>query len=162
MGEDKVSGADPALVSDRAASVSALTGFDPGDGAQLYPREWFRVSRNGTTFERRIFIRETAKALVWLDRNKREHRVLKETAYERWYPTAEMAAQTISANVAARRARDADRRIRDAAPELLSALQRMHAAFNAKKPIPADEGTALEQMCVEVISKALGEDSHNG
>jgi len=43
-----------------------------------------------------------------------------------------------------------------AAPDLLDALIRMHAAFNAKTPIPTDEGNALEAMCVTAIRKAEG------
>lgn len=56
----------------------------------------------------------------------------------------------------------ANARLIAAAPDLLEALKRMHAAFNAKKPIPTAEGNALEAMCRAVIGKAEGLDDGRG
>jgi hypothetical protein len=49
---------------------------------------------------------------------------------------------------------EANARLIAASPDLLEALRAMHAAFNAKRPIPKEEGDALEAMCRAALSKA--------
>jgi hypothetical protein len=54
----------------------------------------------------------------------------------------------------ARTRQEANARLIAASPDLLEALRAMHAAFNAKRPIPKEEGDALEAMCRAALSKA--------
>ncbi len=69
------------------------------------------------------------------------------------YEVAEVYSDDCPAEVA-----EANARLIAAAPDLLEALQRMHQAFNAKAPIPKQEGDALEAMCRAAIAKATKPD----
>ena len=93
---------------------------------RTYPRKWFRVSNYGGGIEEREFIRETEKMLIakrLRGSSVSERREAKADSYGRWYPEREEA----DAIIAARRGREAEQvsaqRIRDAAPDLLVALQ---------------------------------------
>lgn len=74
---------------------------------------------------------------------------------ERWsYPAA---VTVMPAGRALHDAADEIERLRSVRDGLVAALERMHAAFNAKQPIPTEEGTALEAMCRAALSAAKGE-----
>lgn len=104
---------------------------------RTYPREWYRVSRYGQ-IEARQFLRETAQMLVYNRPGwggaSRETREAKADTYGRWYPELAEAEQA-SAEIKERLAqKERDRLIRNAAPELLEALEAILATVDARWP----------------------------
>jgi hypothetical protein len=111
-----------------------------------YPREWFRVNRWDDEPFARMFDRETDAFLI-RDDGRRDK---KWTNYERWYPTREEAQAVIDerkANTAERKRMD---RIRDAAPDMLAALEVVCSSHRASL-YPAEFAQARA-----AIAKALG------
>lgn len=86
---------------------------------------WYRVTRYGRDIHEQQFIRETDKMLVSLDWRGNEKRDAKVTASGRWYRTRERAEQAFAEIKQRNAEKDAAKRIRDAAPELLEALEAM-------------------------------------
>lgn len=116
---------------------------------------WYQVVGYSPVPLGKVFIRETACQLVWLDGGGRERRSSKSTSYETWYPTREAAQAVIDSRLERRNKQTADKRVRDAAPCLLEALQAVELARMSDEPDHWQRATDLTQAA---ISKALGED----
>jgi hypothetical protein len=124
-----------------------------------YPREWFEVTRYCDDPIARVFIRETEKCLF-----TGRKRVEKWTQYSRYYPTIEEAQSAIYERNAAKAQRKAENRVRDAAPELLKALEAAVECGIVPVSSVADGGASKHSQQVIVadqiraaIAKAKGE-----
>lgn len=130
-------------------------------GALEYPREWFRASNWGDQPFARTFARETEAFLICDD----GRRCKKWTDYDRWYPTREEAQAVIDKRIANEAERERMNRIRDAAHELLVALQAMMpdnlCADNPNIPdnavLPVDFHYGDLRRAKAAIAKARGE-----
>lgn len=89
---------------------------------RTYPREWFTVS--GGHVHSQTFTGETAHKLKHEFCGK-ESLVSKVTIYSTWYPTREEAQAIADANMARKAEQARLKRIRDAAPALLEALEEL-------------------------------------
>lgn len=124
---------------------------------RTYPRNWFQVSNYGGGITEREFVRETDKMLVFLDYRGRERADAKQSSYNRWYPTREEAEAAQAEIRAHNDAKDAERRIRSAAPELLEALERLVSACVATGTLPGEKGRELLARSHAAIAKARGQ-----
>ena len=131
---------------------------DAAEAGAAYPRKWFRASKYGWPVEEREFIRETDKMLVYFRRGER--REAKSDSYGRWYPKREEAEAALAAINARKDELARDRRIRDAAPDLLRVLQNMVHALDAARSGSADvlapKIEVTRAAAVELIAKATG------
>ena|SRR6185312_7615362 len=119
-----------------------------------YPREWFRVSNYGGPIEARMFIRETDKMLVFRDLRGREARDAKSTTWSRWFPTREEAEAALASIRAKEDQKAAARRLGDAAPSLLEALQAVDEMFS--RPGSINKQTVRDKVRA-AIARAKGE-----
>lgn len=113
---------------------------------------WY-VPRWGGAPSRREFVRETDKFLV-SSRNGRETREAKRSTYYSFYETEEAALAAVAASQATKDERKRIERIRDAAPELLQALQWMLDAYDTEQWCD----TAENKSARAAIAKATGHD----
>jgi len=86
---------------------------------RAYPREWFRASKWDNEPLARMFDRETDAFLICGDGRRSK----KWTDYDRWYPAREEAQAAIDERLANKAERERMNRIRDAAHDLLEALE---------------------------------------
>lgn len=98
-------------------------------GERTYPRLWFKVNNYGSVPEEREFVRETEKCLFWLSRGGGEVRQLKWTDYARWFPTREEAEALVAEREVKRDRQRFANRVRDAAPEIMEALEAAEKHF---------------------------------
>ena len=101
--------------------------------------------------ERKEFLRETAHTLVEL-RHGRERKVLKATQWGRYYDTRDDAQAAINCRKAYKADEIAMRRVRDAAPELLEALESVMGNC-----LDSEGLTAAYAKARAAIAKARGE-----
>jgi hypothetical protein len=104
---------------------------------RTYPREWFRVTRHANEVTTREFVGETPMTL----KEPKGRFTKKFTLYEQWYPTREEAQAALDIHKAAQVRAARDTRIRNAAPQLLDALEDMVNAFGT--PAGAEDIAAL-------------------
>lgn len=119
-----------------------------------YPREWHRVSRWASKPDTRMFDRETENCLF---AGNRRH--LKQTAHERWYPTLEDAQAAIDKRNADKAEQERRARIRDAAPDLLEALEGVMPLLEKIEDaeLVGDEGCLWPvELARDAIAKARG------
>lgn len=88
---------------------------------RTYPREWFRVHRLSTESEPQIFVRETSHRLYFPGDNQRYE--MKTSSWVTWYPTKEAAQAVLDQRASNKAQRVADNLVRDAAQDLLAALE---------------------------------------
>lgn len=130
---------------------------------RTYPREWFGVNRWAKTPMVLQIQRETESCIFTGTR-----RILKITTGETWYPTREEAQTAIDARIAREQETARVKRIRDAAPELLEALEETWRVLRAAGLLNLTRGVQLgstswyvkacdaEQLSDAAIAKAKG------
>lgn len=97
-----------------------------------YPREWFRVDRFCDEPQPRTMVKETATRLSWRDSYGRPRVEHKRTNYAQWFPTLAEAQAAIDERERAKAEAAANKALRDAAPELLEALEKLLAKYASK------------------------------
>jgi hypothetical protein len=91
---------------------------------------WYKDTRWGDKPIAKTFIRETDKMLISIDSLGEERREAKVSRYSQWYPTCEEAQARIDERLNLKAKKRADKRVRDAALELLEALQGLIAEID--------------------------------
>lgn len=130
-----------------------------------YPREWFLVDRWCKEPLALTMTKETATSLSWRDSYGRPRIEHKRTTYHEWFPTREAAQAAIDERERVKAQASADKRVRDAAPDLLSELEALVAAvcfadppkmFNGVECHEARVPTAFIDSARAAIAKAKG------
>ncbi len=120
---------------------------------RVYPREWFQANRWGDEPIAKMFTKETETRLYYEDRGRLRFEN-KAGNYHTWHPTYEEAEAATAARLALNAQKNAERRIRAAAPDLLSALE---AVMNRHASNVVFHDNALADRCWAAIARAKGE-----
>lgn len=113
---------------------------------------WKGATDRASVF-RKEYTRETAHRYVFRDNHGRERLVVKQSNYDLHFDTEQEALDYVAANRAAREERAAAQRVRDAAPDLLAALEGVVAGYRMVAANPPEWLDAARAA----IAKAKGE-----